>query len=576
MKKNCKNHGFPHSFIGFFGAIAVVIGLAILFVWILPSGRTPDSRVPAAAPRVDSAVVDEPHIPDKPVYFSTTMRGTPVGYEIKTWNWETEVGGPSSLEIVSQSCLKMRRGGQVTVLRMSEKQSMTKQSATGSDSRPRWRIDSFETTVQGGGQTQSVRGVLQNKQLKIYENDQLARTMTIKENFHGVLYLDHLYLEGNRPQPGQTVEIQAIACSIAADLTVRSDEAALFTNPDSPRFKKITVFQKKTDIASPSAVPLEIVWDAGDWPRAILELPGLQLRSEPLADSDSVSAAQFPERFEAIPDEQLFDLNAAMLIPVDRPVDFRAPVNRYILSLPPDALPSDDYQTISRDEYKTPASGGGNSPVLKSGSCVVTISATPIRNATVPASVPASVPAQAPAPAPLPLPETLESSPLVNYQDLRVQRLLTSESGFPAGPIDSMEQLKSAERFVSIYIKDKIYCDALADAANVVDSRRGDCTEHACLLAALLRGRNVPCRMAVGLVYVPQSQSFGFHAWNEAWLASERRWVPLDAAQSGFASDHIKFAETNFDAPSLNAAMTTLYLNMTKIKSISQPDESTP
>ena len=139
-----------------------------------------------------------------------------------------------------------------------------------------------------------------------------------------------------------------------------------------------------------------------------------------------------------------------------------------------------------------------------------------------------------------------------------------------------MEQLKSAERFVSIYIKDKIYCDALADAANVVDSRRGDCTEHACLLAALLRGRNVPCRMAVGLVYVPQSQSFGFHAWNEAWLASERRWVPLDAAQSGFASDHIKFAETNFDAPSLNAAMTTLYLNMTKIKSISQPDESTP
>lgn len=45
------------------------------------------------------------------------------------------------------------------------------------------------------------------------------------------------------------------------------------------------------------------------------------------------------------------------------------------------------------------------------------------------------------------------------------------------------------------------YTQALASAAETADSLRGDCTEHAMLLAALCRVREIPARVAIGLVY---------------------------------------------------------------------------
>lgn len=53
----------------------------------------------------------------------------------------------------------------------------------------------------------------------------------------------------------------------------------------------------------------------------------------------------------------------------------------------------------------------------------------------------------------------------------------------------------------------------------------GDCTEHSVLLAAMLRARGVPCRLATGIVYA--YGRFGFHMWDLAWV--EGRWVSVDA-----------------------------------------------
>ena len=79
----------------------------------------------------------------------------------------------------------------------------------------------------------------------------------------------------------------------------------------------------------------------------------------------------------------------------------------------------------------------------------------------------------------------------------------------------------------------------------------GDCTEHAVLLAALLRAKKIPSRVVVGLVYVTGGQSFGGHMWTEAFLNG--RWVPLDAplGQSGIGAAHIKMAASSLadDAP---------------------------
>ena len=81
--------------------------------------------------------------------------------------------------------------------------------------------------------------------------------------------------------------------------------------------------------------------------------------------------------------------------------------------------------------------------------------------------------------------------------------------------------------------------------AEVAKSREGDCTEHAVLLAALLRARGVPARVAIGLVYVAKSQAFGFHMWTEAWV--DRGWLPLDATlgQGGIGGGHLKLRHTS-------------------------------
>src|SRR5262249_18456864 len=75
---------------------------------------------------------------------------------------------------------------------------------------------------------------------------------------------------------------------------------------------------------------------------------------------------------------------------------------------------------------------------------------------------------------------------------------------------------------------------------------QGDCTEHAVLLAAMARARQIPSRIAVGLVYVAGATSFGGHMWTEVYINGT--WVPLDATlgQGGIGADHIKFADSSF------------------------------
>ena len=107
------------------------------------------------------------------------------------------------------------------------------------------------------------------------------------------------------------------------------------------------------------------------------------------------------------------------------------------------------------------------------------------------------------------------------------------------------------EKIVHESLTNKNFSTALASAAEVAASREGDCTEHAVLLAALLRVKKIPSRIAVGLVYVQSLNGFGGHMWTEAFLGG--RWVPLDATlgQGGTGAAHIKLAESSFadDAP---------------------------
>jgi len=102
------------------------------------------------------------------------------------------------------------------------------------------------------------------------------------------------------------------------------------------------------------------------------------------------------------------------------------------------------------------------------------------------------------------------------------------------------------------HVQDKHLSTAYASASETARTRSGDCTEHAVLLAAVLKARGIPARVCHGLVYVEQGGSaisgsaedvtvdahgqasyaqltgqFGWHMWSQAMVNG--RWIDLDA-----------------------------------------------
>ena len=123
-------------------------------------------------------------------------------------------------------------------------------------------------------------------------------------------------------------------------------------------------------------------------------------------------------------------------------------------------------------------------------------------------------------------------------------------------PLDDRMQPEVAYQLrdlVSSHIGDKHLSTAYASASETARTGSGDCTEHAVLLAALLKARGIPARVCHGLVYVEQGGSaisgqaevdamgnvveaggatsmtgqFGWHMWSQAMINGH--WHDLDA-----------------------------------------------
>ncbi len=116
-----------------------------------------------------------------------------------------------------------------------------------------------------------------------------------------------------------------------------------------------------------------------------------------------------------------------------------------------------------------------------------------------------------------------------------------------AGETDPSRIATRMEKYVREKLKKKNFSTAMASAAEVAKSLEGDCTEHAVLLAAMLRAKKVPSRIATGLVYVDSLNAFGGHMWTEAFLAGE--WIPLDGTlgKGGIGPAHLKMADSALD-----------------------------
>lgn len=143
-------------------------------------------------------------------------------------------------------------------------------------------------------------------------------------------------------------------------------------------------------------------------------------------------------------------------------------------------------------------------------------------------------------------PEALASSSLIESDDPEVQRLAASAAGEGRSTWEIAVELES---LVAGYIEEKDYSQAFASAAQVLRTRKGDCTEHAVLLAALCRARGIPARVAVGLVYVESLGGMAFHMWTE--VAIDGRWFALDATrpQGGIGAGYLKLSDSTLHGP---------------------------
>lgn len=110
--------------------------------------------------------------------------------------------------------------------------------------------------------------------------------------------------------------------------------------------------------------------------------------------------------------------------------------------------------------------------------------------------------------------------------------------------------------FVHRHIAGKDLASVFACASAVMRDRRGDCTEHAVLLAAMLRAAGIPSRLAAGVVYAREFAGvrgcYAWHMWTQALVGGQ--WRDLDATLSDrpFHAGHILVATGAQEGPSID------------------------
>jgi transglutaminase-like putative cysteine protease len=85
---------------------------------------------------------------------------------------------------------------------------------------------------------------------------------------------------------------------------------------------------------------------------------------------------------------------------------------------------------------------------------------------------------------------------------------------------------------------------SLPNALDVLETRKGDCNEHATLFTALARAAGIPTKLVLGLVFL--DGKFYYHAWNEVFVG---KWIAVDPTFGQFPADasHVKFVEGNLN-----------------------------
>jgi transglutaminase-like putative cysteine protease len=162
-----------------------------------------------------------------------------------------------------------------------------------------------------------------------------------------------------------------------------------------------------------------------------------------------------------------------------------------------------------------------------------------------------------------PGPADLQPAPLIQSNHPRVVAAAQVAVGSANEP---WEKAVRIEEYIHRILHVTEFSQAFAGAAETVQRRRGDCSEHAVLLAACCRAVGIPARLVAGLVYSEQDQGLMYHMWNEVWIRD--RWIPLDATlgQGGVTAGHLRITESQGESQNIYELVTPVLGLVGKMK----------
>jgi hypothetical protein len=155
-----------------------------------------------------------------------------------------------------------------------------------------------------------------------------------------------------------------------------------------------------------------------------------------------------------------------------------------------------------------------------------------------------------------PVDQDLSVSRLIDYNATHLSRLAGEAGKFLAG--DRRRLTLDLTSLVHNLMSQRSSSRGLLRASEIANTREGGCLEHAIFLAAMLRARKIPARLALGFVYGPDNESsMSFSVWNLAYV--DDRWVALDSVLGTLApANRITLATTNLSGADEYSAFKTI------------------
>jgi hypothetical protein len=138
-------------------------------------------------------------------------------------------------------------------------------------------------------------------------------------------------------------------------------------------------------------------------------------------------------------------------------------------------------------------------------------------------------------------PDELAASPYIQTKNRRITNLAQAETSEAS---NDLERVKVLSEWVYGNLEKRPVL-GIPDALTTLNTKMGDCNEHAALFAALARNVGIPTRIAAGVTFF--DGAFYYHAWNEVCLDGE--WISLDTTTNQLPADlyHIRLGRGDLE-----------------------------